>query len=66
MRCPICNKTFAAAESTALPFCSERCRTIDLGRWLGESYGMPIEPQDAVDPSIDDQTHTADRPGQSS
>jgi uncharacterized protein len=44
MRCPICEKTFAAPESTALPFCSERCRTIDLGRWLGETYGIPIEP----------------------
>lgn len=26
----------------AVPFCSERCRTIDLGRWLGESYQMPV------------------------
>ena len=44
MRCPICEKTFAREESTALPFCSERCRTIDLGRWLGETYRMPATP----------------------
>jgi endogenous inhibitor of DNA gyrase (YacG/DUF329 family) len=25
------------------PFCSDRCRLIDLGRWLGESYGLPQE-----------------------
>ena len=30
-----------AAEGTAKPFCSARCRTIDLGRWLGESYSLP-------------------------
>jgi endogenous inhibitor of DNA gyrase (YacG/DUF329 family) len=25
------------------PFCSPRCKTIDLGRWLGESYRIPAE-----------------------
>jgi endogenous inhibitor of DNA gyrase (YacG/DUF329 family) len=25
------------------PFCSERCKTIDLGRWLGETYRIPAE-----------------------
>jgi endogenous inhibitor of DNA gyrase (YacG/DUF329 family) len=25
------------------PFCSPRCQTIDLGRWLGESYRIPAE-----------------------
>jgi endogenous inhibitor of DNA gyrase (YacG/DUF329 family) len=44
MRCPICEKTFEPAASNAAPFCSERCRTIDLGRWLGETYGMPVLP----------------------
>jgi endogenous inhibitor of DNA gyrase (YacG/DUF329 family) len=41
MRCPICHCEFEPDESPALPFCSERCRTIDLGRWLDESYGVP-------------------------
>jgi hypothetical protein len=27
--------------AVAAPFCSERCRTIDLGRWLGETYALP-------------------------
>lgn len=26
-----------------MPFCSERCRQIDLGSWLGESYSMPVD-----------------------
>ena len=29
-----------------MPFCSERCRLVDLGRWLDERHGMPIEPED--------------------
>jgi uncharacterized protein len=41
MRCPTCEREFQPAESTALPFCSERCRTIDLGRWLDEGYVLP-------------------------
>ena len=31
------------------PFCSERCRTIDLGRWLGETYGLPAVPDPEAD-----------------
>ncbi len=43
MRCPICEKEFDPAESQAPPFCSPRCRQIDLHRWLGERYALPIE-----------------------
>lgn len=28
-----------------MPFCSDRCRRIDLGRWLDEGYSLPIEPE---------------------
>jgi endogenous inhibitor of DNA gyrase (YacG/DUF329 family) len=52
MRCPICQREFERAESNALPFCSERCRTIDLGRWLGESYALPVEPDPHGDESL--------------
>jgi endogenous inhibitor of DNA gyrase (YacG/DUF329 family) len=27
-----------------MPFCSQRCRLIDLGRWLDEKQGIPFEP----------------------
>jgi endogenous inhibitor of DNA gyrase (YacG/DUF329 family) len=43
IRCPICEKQFDPAESRAMPFCSERCRQIDLGRWLREAYSVPVE-----------------------
>ena len=46
LRCPICEKPFDPAESRALPFCSDRCRQIDLGRWLREVYSVPVERKD--------------------
>lgn len=26
-----------------MPFCSFRCKTVDVARWLDESYGLPVE-----------------------
>ncbi len=52
IRCPICDKSFEAEQSAALPFCSDRCRRIDLGRWLDERYTLPVER--AEDPDSDD------------
>lgn len=43
MRCPLCGRTFAPDGSDALPFCSRRCRQIDLARWLDERYRVPYE-----------------------
>ncbi|HEX5472050.1 MAG TPA: DNA gyrase inhibitor YacG [Lacipirellulaceae bacterium] len=55
MRCPICNREFERETSSALPFCSERCRTIDLGRWLGESYHLRVIPDPEGDEVPEDQ-----------
>jgi uncharacterized protein len=43
LRCPICGREFESEQSPALPFCSSRCRLIDLGRWLNEDQGLVIE-----------------------
>ena len=43
LRCPICKREFDSASTPAMPFCSERCRQIDLGRWLREVYSVPVE-----------------------
>ncbi len=41
-RCPVCRKPAAPrAENRAHPFCSDRCRLLDLGKWLGEAYRIP-------------------------
>jgi len=36
--CPICGKP---AVEASLPFCSDRCRDVDLNRWLSDSYAIP-------------------------
>jgi uncharacterized protein len=61
MRCPICGTEFDGAQSTAKPFCSDRCRSIDLGRWLDEAYRLPMVP----DPEADELPET-DNPDRSS
>ncbi len=40
MNCPICKKP-VAPEEPDFPFCSERCRLIDLGNWATEKYVIP-------------------------
>jgi uncharacterized protein len=37
VRCPICKKE-VAFHSPDMPFCSDRCRIIDLGNWAAEKY----------------------------
>jgi len=38
-RCAICRKpVLPRAENRSFPFCSDRCRLIDLSKWLGEEY----------------------------
>ncbi|MFZ0887981.1 MAG: DNA gyrase inhibitor YacG [Candidatus Binataceae bacterium] len=39
MRCPNCRKPVELSRSNPFrPFCSQRCRQIDLGLWAGEQY----------------------------
>jgi endogenous inhibitor of DNA gyrase (YacG/DUF329 family) len=43
-RCPICSKSYEIAaidDLPAFPFCSDRCKLIDLGRWIDGSYVVP-------------------------
>jgi endogenous inhibitor of DNA gyrase (YacG/DUF329 family) len=42
LRCPICKKP-VAFDDPNMPFCSDRCRTIDLGNWATEKYAIPAE-----------------------
>jgi endogenous inhibitor of DNA gyrase (YacG/DUF329 family) len=42
--CPICEqKCGTLGENEFFPFCSVRCRLVDLGRWLGEEYFISEE-----------------------
>jgi endogenous inhibitor of DNA gyrase (YacG/DUF329 family) len=44
MLCPTCGKPAQWQDNPARPFCSERCKLIDLGRWVDEEYRVPSEP----------------------
>lgn len=47
-KCPVCDKFFSPEdENAAMPFCSTRCKQIDRAHWLNETYGLPIEPEEA-------------------
>jgi len=37
-RCPICRKATDSETSADFPFCSERCKLLDLGNWSSEKY----------------------------
>lgn len=58
MRCPTCDREFQPETTAAMPFCCERCRLIDLGRWLDERQGLPFAPAEEEEedegPSRDD------------
>jgi len=45
VRCPICKKK-VALDDPNMPFCSDRCRIIDLGNWASEKYVIPGGPQE--------------------
>jgi endogenous inhibitor of DNA gyrase (YacG/DUF329 family) len=45
VRCPICATSLQIKtidDLPSFPFCSERCRLIDLGRWVDEKYAVPV------------------------
>jgi endogenous inhibitor of DNA gyrase (YacG/DUF329 family) len=51
-RCPICKKLVKVSpekhseEARFFPFCSERCKLIDLGAWLDSNYRIVSKPSD--------------------
>jgi len=52
LRCPICRKIVLQSEAE-YPFCSERCRTIDLGKWASGGYviSSPLNDPESGDSS---------------
>lgn len=46
LSCPICRKPVKSSDPV-FPFCSERCRTIDLGKWASGDYVIPSPLPDA-------------------
>jgi endogenous inhibitor of DNA gyrase (YacG/DUF329 family) len=53
LRCPICRKIVLRSEPE-FPFCSERCRVIDLGKWASGGYVISTP----FDPESDDSSYS--------
>jgi uncharacterized protein len=43
VKCPTCQREIDWSSATFRPFCSERCRLIDLGAWLSGERAIPAE-----------------------
>ncbi len=43
MRCPTCDKIVLSEGNASRPFCSKRCRLLDLNSWLTEQYRVPVD-----------------------
>ncbi|OHV00023.1 DNA gyrase inhibitor YacG [Ralstonia solanacearum] len=55
VKCPTCGKPVPwTPESRYRPFCSERCKQIDLGAWAAEQYTIPV---------VEDDDLPSDAPG---
>jgi endogenous inhibitor of DNA gyrase (YacG/DUF329 family) len=60
MNCPICKKPLDDAlqatlgqKGSTFPFCSQRCRDIDLARWLDGKYQIPVAEDDQDESGAD-------------
>jgi endogenous inhibitor of DNA gyrase (YacG/DUF329 family) len=57
MKCPTCNKEVEWQDNAFRPFCSERCKLVDLSKWVSEEYrvpGKPVRSEPSESNSIED------------
>jgi len=63
-RCPVCHKSVKASfnekseEARFLPFCSRRCKLIDLGAWLDTEYKIISGPESQESGGLSDTSST--------
>ena len=57
-KCPTCNKQVEWQDNSFRPFCSERCKLLDLGKWVSEEYRVPGKPV-SEEPVEDDEDKLA-------
>jgi endogenous inhibitor of DNA gyrase (YacG/DUF329 family) len=62
--CPICSRPVQPREKNkAFPFCTVRCRQVDLGQWLDEKYRVSSDvAPDAEDASYPEHAEHSERP----
>jgi len=55
LKCPTCKKVLVELGAPDFPFCSERCRLIDLGAWATEKYVISSPANPNVSPESEDE-----------
>jgi endogenous inhibitor of DNA gyrase (YacG/DUF329 family) len=56
-KCPTCDKQVEWQDNPFRPFCSERCKLIDLSKWVSEEYRVPGQSVPG-EPVEDDEDHS--------
>jgi endogenous inhibitor of DNA gyrase (YacG/DUF329 family) len=60
-KCPTCNKQVQWQDNPFRPFCSERCKLIDLSKWVSEEYRVPGKPVPAEPVEEDEEPREGGR-----
>lgn len=67
-QCPSCGKPVQWQDNPHRPFCSERCKLLDLGKWVSEEYRVPGKPvpiadenQEGAEPDVLSETGNANQ-----
>jgi hypothetical protein len=56
-KCPACKKVIVYSEANPYrPFCSERCKLLDLGAWFDGAYSIAAEEDDSENSLPDEET----------
>jgi endogenous inhibitor of DNA gyrase (YacG/DUF329 family) len=55
LKCPTCKKVYVELGAPDFPFCSERCRLIDLGAWAAEKYVISSPANPNPSPESEDE-----------
>ncbi len=54
IKCPRCGKETSFQGNAFRPFCSERCKLVDLGNWISENYRVPTRTPDEEEDGLPD------------
>jgi uncharacterized protein len=61
LRCPICKKPVKSSDPD-FPFCSDRCRLIDLGKWASGQYVISSPVRDSEEPIRESNPDDSEEP----
>lgn len=61
VKCPQCGRlALYDPKNPYRPFCSERCKLIDLGQWASEGYKIPLKQEDGYTTDLENEPGSAD------